>query len=354
MAAPLITHRDEDCLTFFHEFFTKDKKVLYLGTLGFGDTCAYFPLQLIGVPQIEFVFLIEVRQDVSPILQQMANRNRQVLETAMHAAGKAIQFVEVPIVADDTAIIAGRSAAQLCTPMIEGTYSDVIVDATSMSRGVCFPIVKAAYARATKDHQWNAHVVVAGRAESRIDVTHMSSEAPEYMHGFRADMGVEGTENSIKLWLPQLSERQAKGLNLIYEKLTPDEVSPILPFPSHDPLRGDRLMREYQVPVLDEWRVNLPDVIYAHESDPNDVYNTICRIHTTRSEAFREAVTRPTRTILSPAGSRIGSLGMLFAALRLDLPVMYTDAMGYNSPMTALPPLLDDAPEYRWHIWLKP
>lgn len=353
MTPPLITHQGDDCLAFFQDYFTAEKRVCFIGTLGFGDSCTYFPLQLAKLPEIDFVFLIEVRPDVSPILQEMAEQNRELLVSAITARGKSFQFVEVPIVADDTAIIAGRSAAAACSSLMKDPYTDVIVDATSMSRGVCFPVVKTAYARADGAPRFNAHVVVAGRSESSIVVTPMSSEAPEYMHGFRADMGIEGTEDAIKLWLPQLSENNSKSLNLIYEKLSPDEVSPILPFPSHDPLRGDRLMREYQARVLEEWDVNLKNVIYAHESDPNDVYNTICRIHSTRQEAFERAVTRPTRTILSPSGTRIGSLGMLFAALRLNLPVMYTDAMGYNSTLQNVPRIRENAPEYRWHIWLQ-
>lgn len=353
MTPPLITHQGEDCLAFFRDYFTDEKQVRFIGTLGFGDSCTYFPLQLVTRPNIDFVFLIEIRPDVSDVLQEMAEKNREVLIDAMTAHGKTITFVDVQIVAEDTAVIAGRSAATACSSLMDAPYTDVIVDATSMSRGVCFPVVKTAYTRAEKDPSFNAHVVVAGRAESNISVTPMSSEAPEYMHGFRADMGVEDTGDAIKLWLPQLSEKNSHALNLIHEKLAPDEVSPILPFPSHDPLRGDRLIREYKTRVLEEWDVNLRDIIYAHESDPNDVYNTICRIHGTRQEAFKGAVTRPTRTILSPSGTRIGSLGMLFAALRLDLPVMYTDAMGYNSTMQTAPPLPENAPEYRWHIWLK-
>lgn len=110
----------------------------------------------------------------------------------------------------------------------------------------------------------------------------------------------------------------------------------------------------FQMPILNDWDVNLLDVIYAHESDPTDVCETITRIHLGRTDAFQASIADPARTILSPAGSRIGSIGMLLASLRLELPIVYEESIGYTSSLSSVPQLPESPPDNLWHVWLKP
>lgn len=344
-----IPHSGEECAQFFTHFLNSERKALYIGTLGFNDICLHFPSQLAQFANVDFVFLIEERPEVSPILETIATRNRAELERRLK--DRSLRFDRVRIVADDTANVAGRSAAKLCAQAMSG-YTDVFVDASSMSRGVCFPIVKQAYDLATKKGTLNAHLLVAERNSVSVLATPMSNDAPHFVHGFQADMDLDRVENALKLWIPQLSERAAPSLGRIHGALNPQETCPILPFPSTDPRRGDMLMREFQKELLDSWDVNLLDIIYAHESDPTDVCETITRIHRSRDEAFKASTNLPPRTILSPSGSRIGSVGMLLASLRLELPIMYEESIGYTSELVEVPPLAEGFPDHAWHIWL--
>lgn len=95
------------------------------------------------------------------------------------------------------------------------------------------------------------------------------------------------------------------------------------------------------------------NIIYAHESDPIDSYRSIHRMHAARELVFsgsgggKKAV-----TILSPAGWRIGSLGMLLAAIELSLPVLYVEAVGYNANGSVPSTVEITEPNCLWHIWL--
>lgn len=347
-----ITNQGEECEAFFRDFIVPERKVLYIGTLGFIDLCLHYPLSLAKFPNVDFIFLVEERPEVSDVLRLAAKRNREVLVAAL--AGRYHRFESVNIVAEDTANVAGRRSARVCASSLAGGYTDVFVDASSMSRGVCFPIVKQAYEVSKRLGGGNAHLVVAGRNKGTIRATPMSSDAPQYVHGFQSDMDTDDVRNALKLWIPQLSEGAVASLSRIHRVVGPDESCPILPFPSSDPRRGDMLMREFQLPILNEWDVNLLDIIYAHEADPTDVCETITRIHRSRADAFKHSTHRPARTILSPAGARIGSVGMLLAALRLDLPIMYEESIGYTSDISSVPPLSENTPDHLWHVWLRP
>lgn len=346
-----ITHQDGDCWKFFENFANGDRRLLFIGTLGFNEICLSFPKLLAAVPAIDFLFLIEERPDVSPILKKMADQNRECLQALLST--KSVRFESIAIVADDTATVAGRRATAVCAPLMKSGYSDIVIDASSMSRGVCFPVVKQAYEMRNRQNGPGAHVVTAGRNHSVVQATSMSSDTPQYVHGFHSDMETDDVHGAIKLWIPQLSEGAVASLGRIHRALNPEESCPILPFPAANPRRGDLLLQEFQEQILTEWDVNLLDVIYAHESDPTDVCDTITRIHSSRAEAFLSSTTRPPRTVLSPSGSRIGSVGMLLAALRLDLPIMYEESIGYTCALTSVPKLTDTPPDHLWHIWLR-
>ncbi|AMV44337.1 hypothetical protein [Paraburkholderia caribensis] len=349
---PYITHKGDQCEAFFRDYISADRKILLIATLGFNDLCLFFPRLLSQYPNVDYLFLVEERPEVAEVLRQAADRNRSVLVSAL--AGRKVQFESVAIVADDTANVAGRRATRVCAPWLANGYTDVMVDASSMSRGVCFPVFKHAYLCARRTGGAHAHLLTAGRATSTINAVSMSSDAPQYMHGFQSDMDTDEVQRAVKLWIPQLSERAVVSLERIHRELMPEETCPILPFPAANPRRGDLLLREFEEPILNDWDVNLKDVIYAHESDPTDVCESIVRINNGRREAFSASPEFPPRTVLSPAGSRIGSVGMLLAALRLDLPIMYEESIGYNSDMLAVPALQVLPPDYLWHIWPSP
>jgi hypothetical protein len=343
----LITHKDKDeCLEFFHGFFTVDKKALFVGTLGFNDACLYFPRLISGLECFDFLFLVEERPEVSQVLVDSAEQNKQELLKAL--CGRSVTFEKVDVIADDTANVAGRNSTLVFRDWLSRGYTDVIVDATTMSRGVCFPIVKQTYLHTTL----RTHVVIADRLSSPLCARAMYTDSPQYMHGFQADMGTDAVKNAIKLWIPQLSENNHDSLERIFRQTQPEEVSPILPFPAANPRRGDDLLHEFQRLIISDWDVNLLDIIYAHESDPSDVFETIKRIHNGRKEALACSKDTPPRTILSPNGSKMGSLGMLFSAIELDLPVIYSETMGYRCEDTAVPPVSEITPDRMWHVWL--
>lgn len=346
-----IVSQDEDVAAFFRDYITQDRKVLCIGTLGFNDICLHFPSELSAYDNVDYLFLVEDRPEVSEVLRKAAERNKAALLAWLDK--RKVNFETVQIVADDTANVAGRRAANKCKEVLKAGYTDIFVDASSMSRGVCFPVVKYVFDLSQRGGA-QAHVIVAGRDQSVIKATSTSSDAPQYVHGFQGDMDTFDARKAIKLWIPQLAENAVLSLSRIQRAVAPDESCPILPFPSWDPRRGDRLLREFQQPILGDWNVNLLDVIYAHEADPMDVCISIMRIHRSRNDALMVSTDKPARTILSPSGTRIGSVGMMLAAMALNLPIMYEESIGYSSCLQSVPELSQNRPEHLWHIWLRP
>lgn len=53
------------------------------------------------------------------------------------------------------------------------------------------------------------------------------------------------------------------------------EICPVLPSPSRDPRRGDRLLMEFKGPLFDTRETPFTNVLYAHEGDPFEAYRQL-------------------------------------------------------------------------------
>jgi hypothetical protein len=128
--------------------------------------------------------------------------------------------------------------------------------------------------------------------------------------------------------MPQLRRGYRPVLDRIHDVLRPDDVVPVLPFPSQDPREGDRLI-EHFANQLNAWEVDSRNIVYSDETNPLDFYLTVLRIHDRRTPVFSSTV--DSLLVLSPVGSKVLALGALMAAAERNLPVVYVEAAGYET-----------------------
>ncbi|MBK7760026.1 MAG: hypothetical protein IPI35_27200 [Deltaproteobacteria bacterium] len=123
---------------------------------------------------------------------------------------------------------------------------------------------------------------------------------------------------------------------------------PILPFPAHNPRLPDMLVAEF-FGKLKEWGVRQPDLAYAAEDDPLDLYRQLVRLYDLRERVF--APGRPSQVVLSPLGSKLLAVGAMMAAIERDMPVLYVEAPDFR----ASPKAMDSRAYTRddiVHLWL--
>ncbi|MEQ1766215.1 MAG: hypothetical protein ABL859_02195 [Methylotenera sp.] len=347
-----VAHSGNDALEFVKERIFYSKKTLFIGTVGIDINSLFFPMLLADSSSIVYKFLIENRPTVSKSIQDLGIAHQDLLIQKL--TGSSIEFKEVQIIADDDATVAGRNAVRIVSIWLsQQKYSDIVIDSTGMSRGTCFPIVKQASEFGLK-HGVDVHLLIASGNKPMFDLISESNDRADWMHGFQGEMGRDSMDGALKLWVPQLSEGKAQATSTMYAKLSPvAEVCPIIPFPSHNPRRGDNILFEYKDVLTEEWDSGLLNIIYAHESNPLDVYRSVSSLHKIREQVFTDTGETPI-TILSPAGWRIGSLGLLLASIDLKLPVLYVETIGYtaNGSYEMMPKITLPRPDHTWHIWL--
>lgn len=344
-----IAHSGNDAKEFLTEVLATVPKVLFIGTVGLEASSLYFSQLLATSKNVDFRFLVEKRPAVQSNLERLGLSHRAHLSQII--APENMEFVDVEVVAADNATVAGRNAVSAAAGWLARDYSHIVVDATGMSRGTCFPVVRQALAIANRTGV-NVHVVVAANKRPTLTLKAQVSDRADWIHGFQASMGTDRSEDVFKLWVPQLSEGTSRALDLMGRTIQDlAEVCPILPFPSYNPKRGDQLLAEHAGPLRDQWETDTRNLIYAHETDPLDVFRSVSRLHLARKKIF-DSETRQSTTILSPNGWRVGSIGLFLAAVEHNLPMLYVETVGYSCVGPISEEISITEPDLNWHLWL--
>jgi len=229
-------------------------------------------------------------------------------------------------------------------------WTDVIIDASALSVGISFPLIRYFLERADAGQPpGNVHVMVAGSAMLDEAIEPIASDSMAYVHAFRGPLSLHSSNKVAKLWLPQLARGRRKILDRVFRTLAPHDTLPILPFPSSSPRYADELIAEYVEEFESEWEVSAGDLVYADESDPLDLYRSVLRIHDSSVKVFNE--TGGAAMVISPIGSKVSGLGALMAACAREMAVAYVEAVGFS--VKALPAAGEPCPPCDLvHVWL--
>jgi hypothetical protein len=239
------------------------------------------------------------------------------------------RFVPIQVFANDGAVIGGREGAKIIDSIDLHTYTDVLVDFSSLSKGVTFPMVGHLLARIQAcSKPVSVHLFVTEESETDRQIVEVASDRPGMVAGFSGEWGLDSSKDAAKLWLPQLISGQRVILDMIFKFVDPDDTCPILPFPALNPRLPDELIEEYGPELQSRWEVEPGDLVFAHERNPLDLYRTILSLADARSRVFKGA--GGSQIILSPLGSKVLAIGALMAALERNFPVAYVEAIDYK------------------------
>lgn len=344
-----ISHRSGTAEQFVGDYFkSEDRRVGLIAGTGFDPRSSRMAELLSGVAKgrVRALFLREERPRPDANLVDSAVENVRRLNALI--PDNVVESFDV-FDQRDMAPVGGRRVVRVLGNELktEG-LTDLVIDCSALSAGVCFSITKYCMEIAERDCL-NLHLTVIDHpdTDSAIEATHCGR--PSSPHGFQGDWQLTKCAKAARLWLPQLGLGKRFVLEEVHKFVNPHEVCPILPFPATSPRAPDSLIERYGDLFEGSWKVDARDLIYAHEKSPLDLYRAILRIDNARERVFRG--TGGSQVILSPVGSKAVALGMLMAALERNFAVVLVESLAYK----AAPPVLDvgsgTAGELV-HIWL--
>lgn len=344
-----VHHRGATAEAFVEEFFgNQDRRVGLIAGAGFDPRSARMAESLarVAAGRVRGLFLREERPSPQAVLVASGDANDKRLRTLLPDSVVERFDVFDPV---DNAPVGSRRVIRLLKDRLslEG-ITDLVIDCSALSAGICFSITKYCYELARSGAP-NIHLVVLDNPATDGAIESTNCGQPSSPHGFQGSWRLEEWSRAAKLWLPQLGLGKRAVLELVHQFVAPHAVCPILPFPAKPPRSPDRLIESYGDLFESAWKVDERDLVYAHEKSPVDLYRTILRIDDARRRVFKAI--GGSQVILSPVGSKALALGMLMAALERDFAVVLVESLAYNATSTVLD--IQAAPRGELvHIWL--
>lgn len=232
---------------------------------------------------------------------------------------RQIQTVKVPSGANKPIDIQRLASGAIKDGDLEA-YTDIVVDVSSMQTQTFFPLlgdvlIRLARADSPSGRQPNLFVVVSEDLgiDKAITKSGLDEEA-SFVHGFLGSASLRTAALVPAIWIPLLGENRGDELELVRKEIKPAETCPVVPSPSLDPRRGDRMLLEHRE-LLRRVEADRRSMIYASERNPFDVYRQIYD-----TVVHYDTVLRPLgdyRFVISPMSSKLMSIGALLAAYEL-------------------------------------
>lgn len=344
-----VHHRGLEAESFVGTFLSQGhRQVLLIAGAGFDPRATTLARHLkdAGRANCRLILIREHRPQPPKALLIRAERNIAALQGQFAST----RLIDVEVLATDGAVVGGRKVVQALENVLSDDITDVVIDMSALSVGVGFPATKLLLELAAhRGPSTNVHIVAVDAPGTDTAIRPIYSDRASPIHGFHNGLRLDSASRGARLWLPQLAESKTVAMRLIHQQVGPDEVCPILPFPTSDPRLPDRLVEHFANELTSEWQVDLRNLIYAADRNPVDLYRAILRIADARRRVF-EAV-GGSMVVISPLGSKAISVGALMAAIERDFPLVYVETVSYTVNESELEAAASGDSELV-HVWL--
>ena len=350
-----------DFASFWKLFLSSQHHVLFVLGLGFDPRMCSAIRRIMnqgGGGKRDCLLLVFDEGPDSPSKQHgdRVQLNREELQQLLADRG-SIREHAVRMWSTDGRRIGSRNAASVFRRIDDlAQYTDIVVDISALPRSIYFPLVGRLLSlldsRQENISPPNLHVVVSESVDlDRLIRAEGIDDDATYLQGFSGGVDMEATASIPRVWIPILGEDQGGELERIYDLVHPDEICPVLPFPSGNPRRGDNLILEYRRLLFDRFRVEPRNIIYASEKNPFEVHRELTRTVVQYRDALHSL--KGCKVVISTLSSKLLSLGALLTAyeLRKMVGIAHVEASGYVMSV-ADPDVLNNIHEELFEIWL--
>jgi hypothetical protein len=264
-------------------------------------------------------------------LQELTKQNAEALAAIFCRLGSAV-VDKVPFgVSENGEELSASSVLRNGTDVVLQNVvdqTDVILDASSLPKVIYLALMTSLLNRLIPDKcikdplaagEVNFQVLVA--EDANLDGQIMAEDPRnETVHvpGFSSAMQVESVQEWPLVWFPILGENRVSQFQQVM-KLTripgDAEICPVLPHPSRDPRRADRLLVEYKGPLFDSRGTPASNILYVHESHPFEVYRQLLEAMARYRNSME--MLGGCRLVVTPFGSKLITLGAGLACFEM-------------------------------------
>jgi hypothetical protein len=262
----------------------------------------------------------------------LVQTNKEELEKTLK--GSNYRFVEVVMQSMDNHNIGGRNVIKLVNEELISKYSDIVIDISAMPRAIFFPLISKIITLVdSKCNGVNLHVVISENPHLDVAIrTEGLADRASFIHGF-GSVEKGKYKDLPKVWIPILGEGRLDQLKKIRENIDPHETCPVIPFPSADIRRGDKIITEYKNILFYDLNLEPRNITYVDEQNAFQAYRILLNSINRYQDTFK--LFDGCKIILSALSSKLLSIGVLLAAHELKVHknivgVLHVDSEDFN------------------------
>lgn len=300
------------------------------------------------VERSELVLVSLSGYELTDDLHQLTTANEAALLN-LFSPSEPLKSVVIGSSAGGEDDIGGSNALRVSTANIlkyVGDQTDIVLDVSSLPRLVYLAIMTALLDRLIPNkllpnplaaNGINFQVLVAEDAEldAAIRAEDPSNELVT-IPGFSSILHVESVQEWPMVWFPILGENRVSQLQKVLTLASIPghaEICPVLPHPSRDPRRADRLLIEYRAPLFDERETPTANLLFVHENQPFEAYRQILKA----MERYKDSlgIIGGCRLVMTPLASKLITLGAGLACFEMksaDIAATYGVAIAAVQP----------------------
>ncbi|MBN8904964.1 MAG: hypothetical protein BGO51_00420 [Rhodospirillales bacterium 69-11] len=299
-------------------------------------------------------------QDDSELRRKRTDQNAEGLAKLFDVS--RIKEVDIDIgSAFGSPVASVNTYTQLRTAGDPTQFDDVVIDISAMPRMVAMTTVAVLLKRLDDADRTgkrvNLHVAVAESVSADLKSGQGSlRDQVSFVRGFSGELTAQTTEDLPRVWFPVLGESQSDRLDKIHQHLTPDEICPVVPFPSREPRRGDEIIYAHRDILFDTFQVEPRNILLACEYNPFEAYKQIFEA----MDRYRRALSElgGCKAFVSPLSSKLLSIAVLLACYdhlfgdvpgkRLKVGIPYVETAVYADPVQE-----PDTPFELYSMWIR-
>lgn len=220
-------------------------------------------------------------------------------------------------------------------------YTDIVVDISALPRGIYFSLIGKLLFLIDSERKENRemhNLFIITSENAKIDALTLEEVPDEDLNfSFGFGGGLELTSEAPVIWFPIIGENKYTQIVKAHNKINPQEICPLLPFPSKNPRRSDNLIISYHKLFFDELRIEAQNILYVHEQNPFEVYRCLSNAIINYNKTL--SVIHGCKAAISAFSSKLLSIGALITAYefnygtlgnKIGVGILNVDSEGYR------------------------
>ncbi len=196
-------------------------------------------------------------------------------------------------------------------------FNNIIIDISALPQSIYYPLL----IKLCKDWLDKKRIYLIACENYMTDMNTLPVELAETAHQMHGFMGTGNPANEeCVVWFPVLGEINPNILQKYYDYLQRtyhkiDEICPVVPFPSVDVRRLDKIVDGYRKLLFSQWQIEKENLIYVAENNSFQVYRKLYET----AQHYDKVMTPigKCRFVFSTITSKLMGIGALLAAMEL-------------------------------------